>query len=39
VKIQPGMTAIVEIRTGSNTVLNFLTKTLTKTLHESMGER
>lgn len=39
VKIQPGMTATVEIRTGSNTVLNFLTKPVTKTLHESMGER
>lgn len=39
VKIQPGMTATVEIRTGSNTVLNFLIKPVTKTLHESMGER
>jgi adhesin transport system membrane fusion protein len=39
VKIQPGMTASVEIRTGSNTVFGFLTKPLTKTLHESFGER
>lgn len=39
VKIQPGMTATVEIRTGGNTVLNFLTKPVTKTLHESLGER
>ncbi len=39
VTIQPGMTATVEIRTGNNTVLNYLLKPVTKTLHESMGER
>lgn len=39
VKIQPGMTASVEIKTGSKTVMNFLTKPITKTLQESMGER
>jgi membrane fusion protein, adhesin transport system len=39
VRLQPGMTATVEIQTGKNTVLNFLTKPITKTLNESMGER
>ena len=37
--IIPGMTASVEIKTGSNTVLNYLTKPLTKTLAESFSER
>jgi len=37
--IIPGMTATVEIKTGSNTVLSYLTKPLTKTLSESLGER
>ena len=39
IHIQPGMTASVEIKTGSNTVLRYLTKPITKTLSESMGER
>lgn len=39
IDIQPGMTATVEIRTGSNTVLKYLTKPITKTLSESLGER
>ncbi len=39
VKIQPGMTATVEIKTGRNTVFKYLTKPITKTLHESLGER
>ncbi|MBF0614754.1 MAG: HlyD family efflux transporter periplasmic adaptor subunit [Magnetococcales bacterium] len=39
VKIQTGMTSVVEIITGKNTVLSFLTKPIAKTLHESMGER
>lgn len=38
-EIQPGMTATVEIKTGSNTVLSYLTKPVTKTLSESLGER
>jgi adhesin transport system membrane fusion protein len=38
-EIQPGMTATVEIRTGSNTVLHYLTKPLVKTISESLGER
>jgi len=36
---QPGMTATVEIKTGTNTVWRYLTKPITKTLTESMGER
>jgi len=39
VKIQPGMTATVEIQTGSSTVFNYLAKPIVKTLNESMGER
>ncbi|MBA3057790.1 MAG: HlyD family type I secretion periplasmic adaptor subunit [Gammaproteobacteria bacterium] len=39
IDIQPGMTASVEIKTGSNTVLRYLTKPITKTLNESLGER
>ncbi len=39
IDIQPGMTAMVEIKTGSNTVLRYLTKPITKTLSESLGER
>lgn len=39
IEIQPGMTATVEITTGKNTVLRFLTKPITKTIGESLGER
>ena len=39
IDIQPGMTATVEIKTGKKTVLRYLTKPITKTLSESMGER
>jgi adhesin transport system membrane fusion protein len=38
-EIQPGMTATVEIRTGSNTVLNYLLKPVVKTLSEALRER
>lgn len=38
VEIQPGMTATVEIATGSRTVLSYLTKPVTKTLSESLNE-
>jgi membrane fusion protein, adhesin transport system len=38
-EIQPGMTATVEIKTGTNTVLSYLTKPVTKTISQSMGER
>ena len=39
IEIQPGMTASVEIKTGSNTVWKYLTKPVTKTLNESLAER
>jgi len=38
-EIQPGMTATVEIRTGANTVLKYLTKPVVKTLSEALRER
>jgi membrane fusion protein, adhesin transport system len=38
-EIQPGMTATVEIKTGSNTVLRYLLKPVIKTMNESLGER
>lgn len=38
-EIQPGMTAMVEIKTGSKTVLQYITKPVTKTLSEALGER
>ena len=37
--IQPGMTAMVEVKTGQKSVLQYLTKPITKTLSESLGER
>lgn len=39
ISIQPGMTSIVEIRTGQKTVWSYLTKPITKTLDESLRER
>lgn len=39
IDIQPGMTATVEIKTGRNTVLRYLSKPITKTISESLGER
>lgn len=39
VEVQPGMTATVEIATGRQTVLQYLTKPVTKTLSESLSER
>lgn len=39
IEIQPGMTATVEIKTGSNTVLKYLAKPIIKTLTEALGER
>jgi adhesin transport system membrane fusion protein len=39
INIQPGMTATVEIKTGKQTVLRYLTKPITKTLDESLRER
>jgi adhesin transport system membrane fusion protein len=37
--IQPGMTATVEIKTSSNTVLRYITKPVVKTMGEALGER
>jgi adhesin transport system membrane fusion protein len=37
--LQPGMTATVEIKTGTNTVLRYLAKPLIKNLQESLTER
>lgn len=39
IELQPGMTAQIEIKTGTQTVLQYLTKPITKTVSESMGER
>ncbi len=39
IDVQPGMTATVEIKTGRQTVLRYLTKPITKTLNESLSER
>lgn len=39
IEVQPGMTASVEIQTGNNTVLKYLTKPITKTFSEAMTER
>lgn len=39
IDVQPGMTATVEIKTGRQTVLRYLTKPITKTLDESLSER
>lgn len=37
--LQPGMTATVEVKTGQNTVLNYLLKPVIKTLGDSLSER
>lgn len=39
IDLQPGMTAQIEIKTGEQTVLQYLTKPVTKTISESMEER
>lgn len=39
VVIQPGMTATVDITTGSQSVLAYMTKPITKTFAESLSER
>ncbi len=39
IDIQPGMTSIVEIKTGQKTVWNFVTKPITKTMDEVLRER
>lgn len=37
--LQPGMTAGIEVKTGSNTVLKYLLKPIIKTFSESLGEK
>lgn len=39
ISVQPGMTAVVEILTGRRTLLAYLTKPITTTVRESLGER
>lgn len=39
IRIQPGMTATVEIITGESTVFRYLTKPITKTAGDALGER
>jgi adhesin transport system membrane fusion protein len=39
IDIQPGMTAVAEVTTGSHTVLNYLIKPVIKTFSESLQER
>ena len=39
IEVRPGMTATVDIKTGSRSVLSFLIKPLSKTFGDAMGER
>jgi adhesin transport system membrane fusion protein len=39
VALQPGMAASVEIKTGENTVLRYLTKPISKNFSDSLSER
>jgi adhesin transport system membrane fusion protein len=39
IEIRPGLTAQVEIKALERTVLSYLTKPITKTLNQSLGER
>jgi adhesin transport system membrane fusion protein len=39
IELQPGMAASVEIKTGENTVLNYLTKPISKNFSDSLSER
>lgn len=39
IEIQPGMTTVVEIKTGENTVFGYLTKPILKTTSEALRER
>ncbi len=39
IQLRPGLTATVEIKAQDRTVLSYLTKPITKTLSQSMGER
>jgi len=39
IEVQSGMTGQIDIRTGGQTVLTYLTKPVTTTLHQSFHER
>jgi membrane fusion protein, adhesin transport system len=39
IEVRPGMTATVDIKTGSRSILSFILKPITKTLSQSFGER
>lgn len=39
IQINPGMTVTIDIKTGKRTVLDYLTKPITKTIFESMKEK
>ncbi|MCW2396599.1 MULTISPECIES: HlyD family efflux transporter periplasmic adaptor subunit [unclassified Sphingobium] len=39
IQVSPGMTATVEVRTHKRSVLTYLTKPITKTVDEALGER
>ena len=39
IQVRPGMTASVEIKAMERTVLSYITKPITKTMSQSMGER
>jgi adhesin transport system membrane fusion protein len=39
IRVRPGLTAQVEIKAMERTVLSYLTKPITKTLSQSLGER
>lgn len=39
IEVRPGMTATLDIKTGSRSVLSFLMKPLSKTFGDAMGER
>jgi len=38
-EIQPGMTATIEVKTGQRTVFQYLTKPISKTFSQALGER
>ena len=39
IQLQPGMTVLVEVKTGKNTVLRYLAKPIVKTMREAMVEK
>lgn len=39
IEVRPGMTATVDVKTGSRSILSFILKPITKTLVQSLGER